>query len=284
MGRRIEAPDSPRRALYVGNLLNHGTFPRSPGLELEFFDWGIRLQIKTLLGRPGDCYEFRYDELAEVDAVKRAVRRGVRFDASFLPQPLIFLTADYREILERLEHRGVPVRRDFTPLATGPARRFFAQHPRFRIIFICVGSAFLLIIAVTQIVPTAIGAQENFRTLRSDLAQVHLPSGYRLTAEHRAGTDCAHNGCSLTQTWTWASTPGPTKNGACSAVYQAMTSAYSDIEPDSPIPANAACGYFATVSSFFHPGRGKRTIEAFVQVGRGRPGKSLAVRLVASYY
>jgi hypothetical protein len=284
MGRRIEAPDSPRLAHYVGNLLHRGAFPRSPGVELEFFDWGIRLQVKTLLDHPGECYEFRYEELAEVDVVRRAVRRGMRFDASFLPQPLIFLTADYREILERLEQRGVPVRRDVTPLATGPVRRVFAQHPRFRIIFICAAGAFLLIIIGTQVIPTAIGAQENFRTLRSDLAQVHLPSGYRLTAEHRAGTDCAHNGCSLTQTWTWASAAGPTKNRACSAVHQAMTSAYSDIEPDSPIPANAACEYFATVSSFFHASQGKRTIEATVQVSRAHPGNGLAIRLVASYY
>jgi hypothetical protein len=113
----------------VGNLLNRGAFPRSPGLELEFFDWGIRLQIKTLLDRLGDCYEFRYEELAEVDVVRRGVRRGVPFDASFLPQPLIFLSADYREILDRLEQRGVPVRRDVTPLATGPVRWFSRKIP-----------------------------------------------------------------------------------------------------------------------------------------------------------
>jgi hypothetical protein len=112
------AAASPPRALYIGNLVYLGMFWRSPESQLEFFDWGIRLQ-RTLFKSLGDCYEIRYEELTEAGLAGKMIRRGIRFHANSLPQPLTFVTVDYREILDRLERQGVPVNRNATPLAAG---------------------------------------------------------------------------------------------------------------------------------------------------------------------
>jgi hypothetical protein len=77
--------------------------------ELEFFDWGIRLQAGPILKRLGQCYEFRYEELAEAIRDQWMLARGVVFRTKIPLQPPMFLTVDGREILNRLEHRGVPV-------------------------------------------------------------------------------------------------------------------------------------------------------------------------------
>ncbi len=103
-------------------------------------------------------------------------------------------------------------------------------------------------------------------------------------AEHEAGTRCAHDGCSLTQTWTWAPSSGRTRSAACHDAYHAMTAAFSGVEPNSPVPANAACDYYTIVSSLFHPGQGKRTVEAIVQTGKAHTNKGFVVQLVAVYY
>jgi hypothetical protein len=73
-------------------------------------------------------------------------------------------------------------------------------HRSFRVPY-SIAVSVLLLGVVTEFVLLGIGGQENFQTLRSDLANVRLPSGYRLATEHQAGTDCAHKQCSLTQTW-----------------------------------------------------------------------------------
>jgi hypothetical protein len=160
--------------------------------------------------------------------------------------------------------------------------RAVAGHHSFRILFSVVVS-FLLLGVVAEFGLTLIGAQENFQTLRSDLAKVHLPSGYRLAAKHQAGTDCAHEQCSLTQTWTWTPGSGRTKSAACSDVYHAMTSAFSDVEPNAPVPANAACDYFTVLSSLLHPGQGKRTVEAIVQTAQAHASDGFLIKLIASY-
>ncbi len=63
-----------------------------------------------------------------------------------------------------------------------------------------------------------------------------------------------------------------------------MTSAFSGVEPDSPIPANAACDYYTTLGSLLHPGQGKRTVEAIVQTRKAHASEGFVVRLVAVYY
>jgi hypothetical protein len=280
--RRIDVPDSPRRAIYIGNLFWLGGVRRTPEVQLEFFDWGIRLQ-RTLFKGLGDYYEIRYEELTEAGLAGKWMYRGIRFHANSLPQPLTFVTVDYREILDRLERQGVPVNRNAAPLAAGPLGQAIARHRGLRIYLIVAGSLLLLVL-VTEIIPAIIGAQKNFQTLRSDLAKVHLPSGYRLTAEHKAGTDCAHHGCSLTQTWTWVPSSGRTRSAACHDAYHAMTSAFSGVELNSPIPANAACDYYTILGSLLHPGQGKRTVEAIVQTGKAHTSEGFVVQLVAVYY
>src|SRR5262245_40329214 len=104
---------------------------REPAAQLEFFDWGIRLQ-RTLFKHLG-YYEIRYEELVEARLTGKMIRRGIRFHAGSLPQPVTFLTVDYREILDRLERQDVPVNRDTAPL--GPR---LAVSPRFFWIWIIV--------------------------------------------------------------------------------------------------------------------------------------------------
>lgn len=140
MERRIGVPDSPRRAIYIGNLLtwfsradsfwvtiyigNHRPtrMRRTPEMQLEFFDWGIRLQ-RMHFKRRGNYYEICYDELTEARLGKTmapgriAIRHAICFFTNFLPEPLMFLTENYREILDRLEQQGVPVNRNAEPLA-----------------------------------------------------------------------------------------------------------------------------------------------------------------------
>jgi hypothetical protein len=157
-----------------------------------------------------------------------------------------------------------------------------ASHRGFRIFF-SVAVAFLVLGATAEIGLTFIGPQENFQTLRSDLAKVHLPSGYRLATEHQAGTGCAHQQCSLTQIWTWAPSTGRTTSAACSDAYHAMTSAFSEVDANSPVPANAACDYFTILGSLLHPGQGKRTVEAVVQTGQDQTNDGFLIKLTASY-
>jgi hypothetical protein len=159
--------------------------------------------------------------------------------------------------------------------------RAVVDHRSFRIAFSVVVSLLLLGV-VAEFGLDLIGAQENFQTLRSDLAKVHLPSGYHLVNSHQAGTDCAHKQCSETQTWTWVPNSGRAKAAICSDVRHAMTSAFSDVESNSPVPANASCDYFTVLSSLLHPGQGKRTVEAIVQTDQAQPNGAF-LELIASY-
>jgi hypothetical protein len=154
--------------------------------------------------------------------------------------------------------------------------RGVVDHRSFRIANSVVVSLLVLGV-VAELGLGLIGPQQNFQTLRSDLAKVHLPSGYHLVNSHQAG-DCAHKRCSLTQTWTWVPTSERTKAATCSDVRHAMTSAFSGVESDSPVPANASCDYFTVLSSLLHPGQGKRTVEAIVP-----RTNDASLELIASY-
>jgi hypothetical protein len=103
------------------------------------------------------------------------IRRGIRFHANFLPQPLTFLTVDYREILDRLERRGVPVNRNIAPL--GPLGQAVAGHRGFRI-WLSVAGSFLLLVLATEIIPTIIGAQKNFQIHTNEGLAVQLVAAY----------------------------------------------------------------------------------------------------------
>ncbi len=159
--------------------------------------------------------------------------------------------------------------------------RAVVGHRSFRITF-SIAVSFLVLGFVAEFALLGIGAQENFQTLRSDLAKVHLPSGYRLATEHQAGTDCRKQ-CSLTQTWRWAPSSGRTKSAACHDAHHAMTSAFSQVDANSPIPANAACDYYTILESLLHPEQGKRTVEAIVKTGQAQTHDGFLVKLIASY-
>jgi hypothetical protein len=282
VGRRIEAPDSPRRELYIGNLLVSEFPRRSPQCHLEFFDWGMRLQVMTLFGRRGDCYELRYDELTGVRPIGKMVRQGIQFRADVLPRPLIFITVDFRAILDLLEQHGAPVTRDGMWLTAGTLGEFAVTHRAFVIFFISVAASLSLILLVVGVIPGIIAGQVNFQTLRTDLAKMHLPPGYRLTSERKGGTNCRTGGCWVTQTWIWAPGRGRTQSGACADVNRAMTYVFPDVEPDSPRPPNAACAYFTVLASFFHAGQGKPEVDGIVQTDNSAASGFL-VRLVAFY-
>jgi hypothetical protein len=121
----------------------------------------------------------------------------------------------------------------------------------------------------------------NFQTLGSDLAKVHLPSGYRLVAQHREGTNC-HDQCSITQTWAWTRSSRLTTSAACADVLQALNSAYPGTESNSPIPAHASCDYYALpAGDSFNPGQGKPEIDGIVQTNQSR--NSFLIELIGAY-
>jgi len=154
--------------------------------------------------------------------------------------------------------------------------------PRFLKAAAWILSLFWALIFVGFIVYLLIAPQVNFRTLRSDLAMVHLPPGYRLVAQHRAGTDC-HNQCSITQAWAWALSSRRTKSAACADVLHALTSADFNGASNSPIPARASCDYTALPITISHPGQGKPMVEAIVQTGQAHTNSGFLIELTASY-
>jgi hypothetical protein len=157
-----------------------------------------------------------------------------------------------------------------------------AGHRSFRIA-VSMTISLLLLGVLAEFTLTGIGGEENFRTLRSDLANVRLPPGYSLATEHQVGTDCAHQQCSLTQTWRWTPSSGRTRSAACSDVLHAMTSAFSGVDSNSPVPSKAACDYYAILGSVFHPGQGQRTVEAIVKTGLVETHPVVLLELTDSY-
>lgn len=280
MGRRIEAPDAPRRSVYVGRF-RYGRL-RSPQTYLEFFDWGIRLQVTTIFGPLGDPYEFRYEELTGASLVGWGwhLSRGVRFHTDVASQPPVFVTVDGDAILDLLEQRGVRVSRDPAPVSGGLVDAL-TDHPAWVILFFCIAGPLTVLFAVL-VTLAAIGGQQNFQTLRSDLGKVHLPPQYRLTDEDTTGTDC-YNSCSVIQTWTWVPVGGRTASDQCRDASSALSSAFSDAEANSPLPPRAVCNYFTILTSFFHPGQGKRDIEAIVTPRSAGSARGFVIQISASY-
>jgi hypothetical protein len=138
-----------------------------------------------------------------------------------------------------------------------------------------------VIAIVAFAVVMSVNTRYNVQTLRADLARVHFPSGYRLVTVRRWGTGCAHAQCSLTETWAWPGNGGRTVSAACSAVYHAMTAAYSDYpEANSPMAAGAACDYYSTAGG---PGFTKALIEVIVRLDKTQSAGGVLVQLTGSY-
>lgn len=160
--------------------------------------------------------------------------------------------------------------------------RAAGAHRSFRIAFSVVTSLVLLGIAA-EIIMTLIGAQENFQTLRGDLAKVHLPPGYDLVTTRHAGTGCAGGQCSITQTWAWTPSSGHGSPAACADAQQALAFAFSRADSNSPVAANAACDYYAILGDLLHPGQGKRTVEAVVPACQAPATGLCIIKVTASY-
>jgi hypothetical protein len=221
---------------------------RYAGIEL---DDGRKLLV---LPRPG-LMEF-IDGVRDADpAIVVEVRTGNRWSQRMSVEPMGY-------VRQRL-------------VASGASRRFR--------ISLSVLVSLVLLGVLAELSLTLIGPQENFQTLRSDLAKVHLPSGYRLISTRQAGTDCAHEQCSLTQTWAWMPTSGRTSNAACTDVQHAMISAFSGVDSNAPMPASASCDYYAILGDLLHPGQGKRTIEAIVRTGQAQANDRFLIEVTASY-
>ena len=146
-----------------------------------------------------------------------------------------------------------------------------------------VAVSLVLLRVAAEIGLTLTGPQENSQTLRTDLAAVHLPSEYRLTESHQAGTDCVTGPCSLTQTWAWAPSSARTISAACTDLDNALTSAFRRVGSNSPMPTGALCDYYAVLSDVLHPGQGKRTVEAMVRAGQPGINDDFLIVLTASY-
>jgi hypothetical protein len=242
--------------------------------------WSPRMrpgQIRAIRWR--SSYRSRYVRIELTDGRKLSVlpRRGLMdfIDGVRARAPTVVIDLDP-------SGRGSGWMRAEPAGSIGQRVTAISGHRGLRVVFSIVVSLVLLS-AVAEIALTAIGPQENYQTLRSDLAKVHLPPGYGLIASQQAGDDCAHQECSLTQTWSWRAASPRSNSAACRDVYRAMTSAFSGVDANTPMPAGASCDYYAILGDLLHPGQGKRTVEAIVRPGQARTGGSLDVRLTASY-
>ena len=150
-------------------------------------------------------------------------------------------------------------------------------------IFYSVVVSLALLGAMADLGRAFIGPQENFQTLRSDLATVHLPAGYRLTATYQAGTNCVTGQCSLTQTWVWVPSSARAISAACTDLDNALTTAFPGVGSNSPMPAGAACDYYAVLDDVLRPGQGKRTVAAIVRPGQPGINDGFLIVLTASY-
>lgn len=161
----------------------------------------------------------------------------------------------------------------------GPRRWAGARPGRLAVPRLFGGVVVLMFVVFTaQFVIARIGPQENFQTLRADLASVRLPPGYRLSATRTEGADCPDR-CALSQTWIWVSSGARSATAACADAHAALAAAFSRVDPNSPTRAGAACDYYSTLNSFFHPEKGTRTVEAVVESAARRA----VVRLIGIY-
>jgi hypothetical protein len=165
--------------------------------------------------------------------------------------------------------------------AGGRERRRLDIADRVKLAFVGVLVMLGVIAFVAFLVVMFAKTSYNFQTLRADLAQVHIPSGYHLVTVRRSGTDCAHDQCSLTETWTWSGNGKRTVSAACSDVYHAMTAAYSEYpEANSPMAAGAVCDYDSTAGG---PGFTKALIEVIVRPEKTQSAGGVVVQLTGSY-
>jgi hypothetical protein len=155
-----------------------------------------------------------------------------------------------------------------------------AGQDRGRRIRVRIGVALLVLAVGTALSLQWLDPNDNFQTLRSDLAKVHLPPGYRLVKTQEAGTThCNFFSCTLTQTWAWAPNNAPWQ-APCTDVYQALSSAFSGVISYSPTPPDN-CDYVVTLDDPF--GQGKRTVEVTVRTDQPQANHGFLVELTDTF-
>jgi len=140
-----------------------------------------------------------------------------------------------------------------------------------------VGSALLIAVAVFLATPR----QASFQKLQTYLAQVHFPPGYRLVSQHRAGPDCVHQWCVITQRWQWGASSRRTTSRACADVFGALNTAFSDAAENGQ-PTHSACDYYAVppINSY---AEGKPSLVVVVWNGQAHAGSGFLIVLTAGY-
>ena len=107
--RRVEKLEAKPLLTFSGGMRSlHGGGTRGHWARLQFFDWGIRLDGRSLL----PTFEVRYAELNEARLVATRFKSGIRFQSSLLPDPVTFETSEGTQIADLLEQRGVRVNRN----------------------------------------------------------------------------------------------------------------------------------------------------------------------------
>jgi len=109
------------------------------------------------------------------------------------------------------------------------------------------------------------GAQKNLTTLRADAARIQPPAGYAVSSTSETGTDCRRGPCNIKQIWIWRGHDWRTTADTCIEAGKAMKAAFSLASQDSH-PPSEACEYSIVLTSFRHPDKGKRTVQAIVPV------------------
>jgi hypothetical protein len=257
---------------YSGGLLSwRGRVPWAPGMRpgrIRSIRWPVRntshrlhLEIVLTDGRKIAVHPKRglMEIISAVQQRDPSVRVEIRPGAWWmLPRPDSGL---HRLAPKITGHRAVQaMRRVVTALCT-------------------LGFALCILGVVTILVLDVVGVRMNFDSLRGYIAKVRLPPGYHLAAQSQRGSDC-RNTCSITQTWIWVSPAPRTTPAGCADAEHAMSRAFPDPVPNSPLPPREACDYFAQPGSLFPPGQGKPTMDAIVT--HTKSGR-IAITLVAAY-
>jgi hypothetical protein len=117
--RRVEAPETQPMATFRGGMRSRrggGTFRGGQWARLQFFEWGIRLDGRSVL----PTFEVRYGEISEVRLVASRFKSGIRFQSSCLTEPVTFETSEGVQIADLLQERGVAVNRNLGHLGWLP--------------------------------------------------------------------------------------------------------------------------------------------------------------------
>jgi hypothetical protein len=178
--------------------------------------------------------------------VGRLLNRGVRLHTDAATQVPVFVTVDCDAILDLLEERGVQVSRIPAPASNGGPIDALMDHPALLILFLCIAVPLTVLFAV--LAHSAAELPDASPRPRQGSFAASVPPCCWAHNRNRL-----HTSCSVIQTWTWLPAGGRSASEQCRDASSALSSAFSNAEANSPLPAGAVCNYFTIVDSFFHP-------------------------------